>query len=144
MITLRLLSAAGFALLAGPALASPAITVAAAGFAVGPGTDYDIHGTLPVGTHLDVVWCGTHENWCLVELHNQMGWVPLDVLNLKPGGSSVALNGGTGGGAGGPAAVATDPGPGPGESAVLSTDPPPGHTPISSIHLPGPITIIGH
>jgi hypothetical protein len=80
---LSVLLCAGLLSLAGPAIAAPAITLAEAGFAAGPGADYDISKTLAIGTHVDVVWCGTHENWCLVDIHNKRGWVPLASLTFK-------------------------------------------------------------
>lgn len=72
-------------LAANPALASPAVTVDQAGFLSGPGVAYASAGMVPAGTHVDVIWCGTTEGWCLVELHRKKGWLPLASLNLKPG-----------------------------------------------------------
>ena len=77
-----LLSTAVLAI-AAPVLAAPAVTLAEAGFSAGPGTDYDISRKLAVGTHVDVVWCGTHDNWCLVDFHNKRGWVPMAALTFK-------------------------------------------------------------
>src|SRR5262249_44697790 len=93
--------AAGITLLAGPAMAFPAVTVAEAGFATGPGTDYDIFGTLPAGTHVDVVWCGTHKDWCLVEVHKIMGWMPAGNLQAKGYKNTAFLSGSSN--SGGPA-----------------------------------------
>lgn len=82
--TLRtLLLGAGLALLSSAAFAAPAVTIAEAGFATGPGADYDTTGKLAIGTHVDVVWCGTHASWCLINLHNKMGWVPLASLTFS-------------------------------------------------------------
>jgi hypothetical protein len=107
--------------LAGPALAAPAVTLTEAGFAAGPGKDYDITRKLAGGSHVDVIWCGTHENWCLVDFHNRRGWVPMASLTFKvphavnldgSGGSSNGdapiATGGGGGGGGKAAALATE------------------------------------
>lgn len=80
---LSVLLSAGLLSLAAPALAAPAITLAEAGFASGPGSDYDISKKLAIGTHVDVIWCGTHGNWCLVDIHNKRGWVPMASLTFK-------------------------------------------------------------
>lgn len=80
---LSVLLSAGLLSLAAPALAAPAITLAEAGFASGPGSDYDIGKKLAIGTHVDVIWCGTHDNWCLVDIHNKRGWVPMASLTFK-------------------------------------------------------------
>jgi uncharacterized protein YraI len=69
--------------LAAPVLAAPAVTLAEAGFSAGPGTDYDISKKLAVGSHVDVIWCGTHDNWCLVDFHNKRGWLPMAALSFK-------------------------------------------------------------
>lgn len=80
---LSVLLSAGPLSLAAPAFAAPAITLAEAGFAAGPGADYDIARKLAIGSHVDVIWCGTHENWCLVDFHNKRGWVPMASLTFK-------------------------------------------------------------
>ena len=110
--SLSILAVAGLISLAGPALATSAITVGEAGFSAGPGTDYGPAKTLTVGTHVDVIWCGTHENWCLVDIHNKRGWVPLASLTFKiPRASAVDDTGTPGGGttASGPTAPAAGP-----------------------------------
>ena len=101
---LSVLLSAGLLSLAAPAFAAPAITLVEAGFAAGPGTDYDIGKKLAIGTHVDVVWCGTHENWCLVDVHNKRGWVPMASLTFKVP-HAVSMDGGTpNSGVGGPLA----------------------------------------
>jgi uncharacterized protein YraI len=77
------LVAAGLVFTAAPAFALPAITSAEAGFSAGPGTDYGPAPVLKPGTHVNVIWCGTHQNWCLVDLHNKRGWVPMASLNFR-------------------------------------------------------------
>jgi uncharacterized protein YraI len=99
------LVSAGLLALAGSALAAPATTVAEAGFAAGPGTDYDISRKLAIGSHVDVIWCGTHDNWCLIEIHNKRGWVPLASLSFKHS-RAVNTDGTTTGNGGGPIADA--------------------------------------
>jgi uncharacterized protein YraI len=77
------LVAAGLVLTAAPAFALPAVTMAEAGFSAGPGTDYGPAPSLNIGTNVDVIWCGTHQNWCLVDIHNKRGWVLMASLNFK-------------------------------------------------------------
>ena len=67
------LVAAGLVLTAAPAFALPAVTMAEAGFSAGPGTDYGPAPSLKIGTHVDVIWCGTHQNWCLVDSELRYG-----------------------------------------------------------------------
>lgn len=98
-LSLSLLLAAGLVLAAAPVFAAPAITVAEAGFADGPGKDYAVGRKLTVGSHVDVLWCGTHENWCLVDFHNKRGWLPLASLTFKIG-KAVTVDGGTAGSGG--------------------------------------------
>jgi uncharacterized protein YraI len=95
LTTLKLsLIATGLALLASPAFAVSANTIADAGLSAGPGTDYGNAKPLAIGTRVDVIWCGTHGNWCLVDLHNKKGWIPL--ADLKLGGTKATLqDGGT-------------------------------------------------
>ena len=75
--------AAALAALASPAFAIPALTVADTSFSAGPGTDYGPAPTIKLGTHVDVIWCGTHKNWCLIDIHNKRGWVPMADLTFK-------------------------------------------------------------
>lgn len=91
---------AGAALLAGSASASPALTLASGKLLSGPGTDYAALTTLPAGAHVDLIWCGTRQNWCLIKQHNRMGWVKAEDLNMKPGGGTdvATADGGTNGG----------------------------------------------
>lgn len=117
------------ALVAGPAWATPAILLGGMPWLDGPGNQYASLGDLTEGTHLDVIWCGTTEHWCLVQWHGKKGWVPLTSLNIRPGGggqldgsvaSSCGNGGGSsggdgapggGGGGGGGAAIATEAAP---------------------------------
>ena len=71
---------------AGAALASPALTTKASPLLAGPGGDYDKIMDLPAEMHVDIVWCGLHDSWCLIAEHNRMGWLPLASLNthVKP------------------------------------------------------------
>jgi uncharacterized protein YraI len=86
--------ATGLALLASPAFAVSANTIADASLSAGPGADYGAAKPLAIGTRVDVIWCGAHGNWCLVDLHNKKGWIPL--ADLKLGGSKATLvDGGT-------------------------------------------------
>jgi uncharacterized protein YraI len=122
---LSVLLAAGLLSLAAPAFAAPAITLAEAGFAAGPGADYDIASKLAIGSHVDVIWCGTHENWCLVDFHNKRGWVPMASLTFKVPHAVAMSDGGTpntgGGAVAGPGARKTSP-----EAAVLAPEKSPG------------------
>lgn len=94
-------SLVAFALLAGPALAVPAVLIGTEGFLSGPGGDYNSLGSLDKGDHVDVIWCGAKGNWCLVEMHGKKGWVPLASLNTRPGGGgSTDDSGGNGKGGG--------------------------------------------
>lgn len=132
--------AAGLAVLAGPAFAFPAVTTIRAGFLTGPGTDYDTLGTLPSGAHVDVIWCGTHKNWCLVQIYKTLGWLPQANIVAKTY-KGFAMIDNSNGGAGGPAAAG---GKGGGEKAGQqpeSTAQPPqggGNTPIGEVHVPSP------
>jgi hypothetical protein len=95
LTTLKLsLLATGLALLAAPAFAATANTIADASFSAGPGTDYGPGKKLAIGTRVDVLWCGTHENWCLVDLHDKKGWIPLAALKFG-GPKAMLLDGGT-------------------------------------------------
>jgi uncharacterized protein YraI len=114
---LPVLVSAGLLALAAPAFAAPATTTAEAGFAAGPGSDYDISRKLAIGSHVDVIWCGTHENWCLIEIHNKRGWVPLASLNFKHS-RAVNVDGTTAASGGGSTAVVTGGGSGGGEAAA--------------------------
>ena len=91
---------AGLTLVAGAASASPALTLSTGKVLSGPGADYATLATLPAGAHVDVIWCGTRQNWCLIKQHNKMGWVEAIDLNIKPGGGTdvVADDGGMNGG----------------------------------------------
>ena len=133
------LFAAGLAALAGPAFAFPALTTAQAGFLAGPGADYDSLGTLPSGARVDVIWCGTHKNWCLVETRHKMGWVPQDDLVDNTHKSFAAIDNSNGGG-GAPGAPGGKKGGG--EAAAMATDVGGkgggNNGPIGVIHLGGP------
>jgi len=83
------------ALLTGIASASPATTVGKVPVLAGPGGNYAALTTVPEGTHVDLIWCGTPDNWCLVEQHGRKGWVHLGDLNLKVHGPANAVDGGT-------------------------------------------------
>lgn len=106
--------------LAAPGLAAPAITLAEAGFSAGPGTDYQISNKLAVGSHVDVLWCGTHDNWCLVDFHNKRGWLPMATLTFKVPHAVTMDDDGT---AGGPAAIAGPSGHGAGVHMATRIDP---------------------
>jgi uncharacterized protein YraI len=104
--------AAGLAVLAGPACAFPALTTVKAGFLAGPGADYDTLGTLPSGAHVDIIWCGTHKSWCLIQVHRTMGWMlqadlvdnthkSVAGINYNNGGNGGSTPGGSAGGGGG-------------------------------------------
>jgi len=75
------LAAAVLFISAGAALASPALTIKASPLLAGPGGDYDKIMDLPAEMHVDIVWCGLHDSWCLIAEHNRMGWLPLASLN---------------------------------------------------------------
>jgi len=122
--------AAGFALTTAPAIAFPAMTTAEAGFATGPGTDYDIFGKLPSGTHVEVIWCGTHKDWCLVNVHKMMGWLPENDLVARSVNGLTPIEGtSTGGGT-----VAGDD-----NSGVAATLLPPGKPTGPGLHPVEPI-----
>jgi len=88
--------------LAGSAFASPALTTSAVTLLDGPGADYSKLMDLPAEMHVNIVWCGLHDNWCLVEEHNHMGWLPMAILKTKGGTGVAALGSDSGGdGAGG-------------------------------------------
>jgi len=74
----------------GAAFASPALTTGNQPLLSGPGTDYAKLTDLPAKSHVNVVWCGTHQNWCLVSEHGRMGWVPMASLSHAAGGAPVA------------------------------------------------------
>lgn len=116
LLTLSVLATASLIALAAPAFATSALTVAETGFSAGPGTDYGPAKKLTIGTHVDVIWCGTHANWCLVDIHNKRGWVPMASLTFKVPHAVLDEDGGS---TGGPAAP-TGPG-GPTKSPASNT-----------------------
>lgn len=124
---LSILVVAGTISFAVPAFASPALTVAEADFSAGPGADYGPAKKLVVGTHVDVIWCGTHANWCLVDIHNKKGWVPLASLTFKlPRVVTLADDGTPNGGPAGPASgPAGGPTKGPASATVEKMAQPP-------------------
>ena len=69
-----------------PALATPARITVDSPWRDGPGKEYAALGNLEPGTRVDLIWCGTKANYCLVERHGKKGWVPFEALNLRPGG----------------------------------------------------------
>ena len=93
--TLSILAVAAVVSLVAPAFATSALTIAETGFSAGPGTDYGQAKKLALGTHVDVIWCGTHANWCLVDIHNKRGWVPMANLTFKLPHSNLTDDGGT-------------------------------------------------
>lgn len=95
--SLSLLIAAGLSATAFAAVASPAKLSTDAPFLSGPGTKYSALAQLNAGALVDIIWCGTTEDWCLVQIHNKKGWVPLAKLNLKVGRKSTAAATGGGG-----------------------------------------------
>lgn len=127
-----ILVACAFALIAAPALAFPAVIVAEAGFSAGPGSDYDIFGKLPTGTTVDVIWCGTHAEWCLIKVHKTMGWLPESDLIEKSVSGLVPIEGNSNGGN----SVA---GSGDANSGVAATLLPPGKPTGPGLHPVGPI-----
>ena len=127
---------AGLILIVGTASASPALTLGSGKLLSGPGTDYASLGSLPAGAHVDLVWCGTRQNWCLIKLHSQMGWVPATELNAKPGGgAAVADTGGPNGGKSGQV-LKTSP-----AGAAIATEVGPSQSGGGSLNLGGPATI---
>lgn len=68
-----------------PAAAAPAVMLEAVSFQAGPSRTDDSLGKLATGDRVEVIWCATKDGQCLVEIHNRKGWVPLALLNLKPG-----------------------------------------------------------
>ena len=78
------------ALATNAALAASAFTVAEVGLLDGPGAKYASAGRVPVGSRVDVIWCGTTEEWCLVELHRKKGWLPAAILTVKRGKGGTA------------------------------------------------------
>ena len=90
-MTIKLIAAAGAGLIAmlstGAALASPALTLTAQPLLNGPSiAGYAKLADLAAGTHVNVVWCGMHDKWCLIDEHNLMGWIPLADLGKVGGG----------------------------------------------------------
>lgn len=116
------LLAAGLVLAAAPAFALPAVTTAEAGLSAGPGTDYGPAPVLKPGTHIDVIWCGTHQNWCLVDIHNKRGWVPMASLSFKLP-KVVSYDGGTSGDTGDVGPIGAGSQPAEGRSMSLSAEP---------------------
>lgn len=100
-LTVRALGAlAATCLLVASASATPAKLTGDTGFLAGPGKSYDALAALDTGDKVDVIWCGTTEDWCLVSFHNKKGWVPLALLNLRPGGGGNTADGGSSSGGG--------------------------------------------
>ena len=127
-----LASVCGLALLASPALAVSAHTTLDAKFQIGPGTKYAVVGTIPAGARLDVIWCGTTDQWCLVDIQHRLGWVLLSGLKFASAQqAAMVIEDGKGNGPSGPsgkspvmlagngAAIATLAG-----GSTIDTDPP--------------------
>jgi hypothetical protein len=64
---------------------------------------------------VDVIWCGTHKNWCLVEVHKTLGWLPQPDIVGKTYKGFAAIDNSNGGGGG---ASASGGGKGGGEKAA--------------------------
>ena len=121
LLTLSVLATASLIALAAPAFATSALTVAETGFSAGPGTDYGPAKKLTIGTHVDVIWCGTHANWCLVDIHNKRGWVPMASLTFKVPHAVLDEDGGSTGGPVGPAGSGPAGSPGSKQAADMAT-----------------------
>ena len=83
----------GIAMLAGSAFANPALVKAPLPLLDGPGADYRKLADLPAQAHVNVVWCGLHDQWCLIEEHNKLGWIPLASLETHLGHGGVVGDG---------------------------------------------------
>ncbi|HEV7717340.1 MAG TPA: SH3 domain-containing protein [Arsenicitalea sp.] len=70
------------------AVAAQAAAAAPLKLLAGPGTDYASVASLGKGAIVNVMWCGTKQNWCLIDRHGVTGWVALG--SLKAVGRSAA------------------------------------------------------
>ncbi|URK89288.1 SH3 domain-containing protein (plasmid) [Rhizobium sp. RCAM05350] len=69
------------ALMAGSALAAPAITTANVNFRSGPGTGFGSLGQLVEGTAVDLGECDDSGAWCAVSVKGEQGFVSGKYLN---------------------------------------------------------------
>lgn len=69
------------ALVAGSALAGPAVTTANVNFRSGPGTGFDSQGQLVEGTAVDLGECDDSGAWCAVSVDGKQGFVNGKYLN---------------------------------------------------------------
>jgi hypothetical protein len=70
------------------AFAAQASAAAPVKLLAGPGSDYASIASLAKGAIVNVMWCGTKQNWCLIDRHGVTGWVSLG--SLKAVGRSSA------------------------------------------------------
>ncbi len=154
-----LLVAVGLGLLASPALAVSAHTVVEAKFLTGPGKDYDSAGIVPVNTKLQVIWCGTKANYCLVDIKHRLGWVPFASLQFSSKKDvAFIVEMGNGNGPSSPNGGPSGPGPNqtktlndsmalPHDTQNMSTDPHPQIGPINNLTITSPqqsAILLGH
>ena len=82
---------AALAVCASPALAVTARSHLAVPLLTGPAKSYASVGVIPKTARLDVIWCGTSANWCLVEVKSRVGWVPLSALTFYTKKDAIAV-----------------------------------------------------
>ena len=79
-----------------PAFAASATVASSASWLDGPGTQFSKLGDLATGAHVDVLWCGMPDHWCLVQRKGVKGWLRLADLDIRKGGIFAANGEGIG------------------------------------------------
>ena len=86
---------------AAPGFAASATLVSSASWFDGPGAKYNKVSDLPAGAHVDVLWCGLPDHWCLVQRKGVKGWLQLADLDIRKSGKVAAVDESNGKGANG-------------------------------------------
>ncbi len=67
------------------AQAANAITTANLNVRSGPGTSFDVLGTIPNGAPIDVIQCASNYNWCDVAWAGRRGWASSNYIAFRQG-----------------------------------------------------------
>ena len=81
--TILLSAASALVLSAGAASAAPATAESAVNVRSGPGTQYQVIGTIPGGATVDVGGCSA--NWCQVSFNGETGYASQSYLSVAEG-----------------------------------------------------------
>jgi hypothetical protein len=89
--TILLSAASALVLSAGAASAAPATAESAVNVRSGPGTQYEVIGTIPGGATVDVAGCTG--SWCQVSFNGETGYANQNYLSVAEGGPAVVAPG---------------------------------------------------